>query len=103
MASTPGSRRNFFRFCDGVLCRVGSCAGHDRHASGDDFDGHVDDVQPLIMTERGSFTGGAAGNEEIDARFDLPCDQIAQRFFVDGAVLGERRDQSRTTASQLHA
>jgi hypothetical protein len=52
--------------------------------------------------ERRSFSSGTTGDEEIDARFDLPRDQIAQRVFVDSAVLRERCDQSRTTAAELH-
>ena len=53
-------------------------------------------------TESGRFSGSAAGNQEVNARFNLPRYQITQRIFVDRAVLGKRCDQSGTTASELH-
>src|SRR5208282_6232460 len=95
-------RGYFFRFGHSLVRRVGSGAGDDGHASGGDFNGYVDNAQPLIVGECGSFSRGAAGNQEVDARFDLPGDQVAQCVFVDSTVLRERCDQSGTTASQLH-
>ena len=102
MASTPGRDGNFFRFGHRLMRGIGSGPRDDGHTSGDDFDGQVDDAQPFIVSECGSLSGGAAGNQKIDARFDLPGDQIAQRSFIDRAVLGERRNQGSTTASELH-
>jgi hypothetical protein len=96
------ARRNFFGFGYGVVCGIRRRTRHDGDASGGDFDGDVNHAQPLVVSERGSFASSAAGNQEVDARFDLPGDQITKRSFIDSAVGGERRDQSCTTASELH-
>ncbi len=93
------ARRYFLSFGHCFLRRVGSCAGDDRNASGDDFDGHVDDAQPLVVRESRRFPGRAARNQEIDPGFHLPGDEIPQSGFIYSAVLGERRDESGTAAS----
>ncbi len=96
------ARGEFFRFFYRLVRRVRGCAGNDGDASGGDFDGRVDDVQPFVVRESRSLAGGAAGDEEIDARFDLPRDQIAQGGVVDGAVLMKRSDQSGAASTKLH-
>ena len=101
-AVDAGARGDFFRLLDGVVRGVGGRAGHDGDASGDDFDGGVDDVQPFVVGERGSLAGGAAGNQEINAGLDLPRDQIAQGSVVDGAVLMKRSYERSATSTELH-
>src|SRR5271154_1629780 len=54
------------------------------------------------MGECRSFSSGAAGNQEVNARFHLPGNQIAQSVFVDRTILRERCDESGATSSQLH-
>src|SRR5581483_4963933 len=81
---------------------IGGCSGDDRHPPGGDFDGGVDYVQPLVPRESRGFTGGAAGDQEIDAAFNLPRDEIAQGRVVEGAVLMKGSDESGATAMQLH-
>ena len=82
--------------------RVRGCAGDDGDASRDDFDGGVDNVQPFIMGQSRSLARGAARYKEVDARFYLPRDQIAQGGVVDGAVLMERSNQSGAASTELH-
>ena len=97
-----GARGDFFCLFDRVVRGVGGGAGDDGNASGCDFDGGVDHVEPFVVRESGSLAGGAAGNEEINAGFDLPCDQIAQGCVVDGAVLMKGSDEGGATATELH-
>jgi hypothetical protein len=92
----------FFGLFYGFVCSVGRSAGDDGDAASGDFDGCVDDVQPFVVRERGRFTGRAAGNEEIDARVDLPCDQVAQGRVVERAILMERSNQRSAAAAKLH-
>ena len=102
MALTPGRAAISLRLLDRIVRGVGSRAGDDGHASGRDFDRGVDYAQPFVVSERGSLAGGAAGHEKIDARFDLPRDQIAQGRVVDGAILMKRSDECSATATELH-
>ena len=95
-------RSDFFRFGHCFLRGVRGRAGHDGHASGGDFDGHVDHVQPFVVRERGRLAGGAARNQKVNSGFDLPCDQIAQSSFIHGAVGSKRRHEGSTTSSELH-
>ena len=97
-----GARGDLFRFLDGVVGGVGRRAGHDGDASGHDFDGGVDDVEPFVVGESGRLAGGAAGNQKINAGLDLPCDQIAQGCVVDGAILMKRSYECGATATELH-
>ena len=48
----------------------------------DDADG----TQPLVFFQCGGLASGTAGDEEVDAGFDLPVDQRTQGGLVDGAV-----------------
>src|ERR1700723_2832221 len=75
---------------------------HDGHASSDHFNRDVDDPQPLVMRQGGSFAGGAAGNQKVNPRLDLPCQQVAQGGFVDGTVLTEGSYQRCTTSAKLN-
>src|SRR5271166_426402 len=54
------------------------------------------------MRQSRSFAGCAAGNQKINPGFDLPCHQVAQGRFVDGAVLTERSYDSCTASAKLH-
>src|SRR5579872_3543242 len=92
----------FFGFGNGIVRGIGGCARHDRDASRGDFDGGVDDMQPFVVRESRSFAGGAAGNKEINAGFDLPGDEIAQGYVVDGAILMKGRYKSGATSTKLH-
>ena len=102
MALTPGRAASSLGFLDGFVRGVGRGSGDDGDASGYDFDGGVDDVQPFVVGERGRLAGGAAGNKKIDSRFDLPRDQIAQGCVVDGAILMKGSYEGGATATELH-
>ncbi len=54
------------------------------------------------MREGRRFAGGAAGNQEIDSRFDLPGHQVAQGRLVDGAVLTKGSYQRGAASTELH-
>ena len=102
MASTPGRAATSLAFSTASLRRVGSGSGHDGHASGHDFDGDVDDPQPLVVRKSRSLAGGAAGNQKINSGLDLPCHQVAQGGLVDGAVLTEGSYERCTASTKLH-
>ena len=97
-----GTSGDFLGFLHGFVRRVGRGSGNDRNAPRSDFDRGIDDVEPFVVGQRGRFASGAAGNEEINSRIDLPGDETAQARVVDGAVLMKRRDESGTAASELH-
>ncbi len=97
-----GARGDFFGFLDCVVRGVRRGSGDDGDASGGDFDGGVDHVEPFVVGERGRLAGGAAGNEKINAGLDLPRDQIAQGCVVDGAILMKRSYECGATATELH-
>src|ERR1700720_144788 len=54
------------------------------------------------MRQSRSFARSAAGNQKINSGLDLPCHQVAQGRFVDGAVLTERSYESGTASTKLH-
>src|SRR5580692_4024316 len=95
-------RRHLLGFLDSVTSRVGSSAGHDGHAPRHDFDGDIDNPQPLVMRQGRGFAGGPAGNQKIDSGLDLPRHQVAQRRLVDGAVLTKGSYESCTASAKLH-
>ena len=97
-----GAGGDFFGLLDRVVSGVGRRSGHDGDASGDNFDGGVDHIKPLVVSECGRFAGGAAGYKKIDAGLDLPRDQIAQSNIVDGAILMKGSYQCGATATELH-
>ena len=84
---------------DRILGRIRSGTGHNRYSPSRYFNRDIENLQPFIMRKRGRFAGGAAGDQKIDARFQLPRDQVAQGSLVDGAVLLEGSDQCRTAAT----
>ena len=53
----------------------------------------------LVVRQRRAFAGGADRHQAVGALGDLPVDQVAERFLVDGTVL-ERRDQRGERASK---
>src|SRR5581483_280111 len=54
------------------------------------------------MRQGWCLPGCAAGNKEVDARFDLPRNQVFKRLLVDRSILVERRDEGSTTSAKLH-
>ena len=48
-----GARRQFFGFLYGIVGRVRGGTGHDRHASGCDFDSGIDDMEPFVVGKVG--------------------------------------------------
>ena len=65
---------------------VAAGAGEDRDLALGDFEGELNDAEMLGMRERGAFPGGAAGDEEVDARVELALDERAESGFVERAV-----------------
>ena len=65
---------------------VAAGAGEDRNFALGDFESEFDDAEMFGVGERGAFTGGAAGDEEVDARVDLALDERAEGGFVERAV-----------------
>src|SRR3954467_15284148 len=59
-------------------------------------------MEPLVASESRSFTRCAARHQEIDARFDLPGDEVAQGSIVERSILTEGSDQGGATSVQLH-
>src|ERR1700691_3404307 len=81
---------------------MGSGARNNRHASRHDFDGDINNLQPLVVRQSGSFAGSAAGNQKINSGLDLPRHQVAQGGLVDGAVLTKGSYKCCTASSKLH-
>lgn len=54
------------------------------------------------MAESRRLASGPAGDQEIYARLDLPCHEVAQSSVINRAILMERCDQRGTTATELH-
>ncbi len=81
--------------------RIGTGAGHDRHAALGLVDAPFHDVLVFVVRERRALAGGADRNKPAGALFDLPVDQPPERFLVDGTVLergherGERASKAR--------
>ena len=65
---------------------VAAGAGEDGHLALGLFDRDLDDAEVLVAGERRALAGGAAGDQKIDARFDLAAHQPAQSRFVQRAV-----------------
>ena len=84
----------FGGFADGLGGGVGGCTGDDGDASGGDLDGDLDDLAPFVVREGGSFSGGSAGNQEVDSGFDLPGYERAQRFVIDRSISQGTESQS---------
>jgi hypothetical protein len=97
-----GACGDLFRLLDRVVRRVRSRSGDDGDASGHNFDRGIDHVQPFVVGERGRLAGGAARNQKINARLDLPRNQIAQGCVVDRTILMKRSYQCGATATELH-
>ena len=77
---------------DRFLGRIRAGAGHDRHPAARLIDAPFHHLLVLLVGQRRAFAGGADRNQPIGALGDLPIDQVAERFLIDGAVL-ERGDE----------
>jgi len=75
-------------------------AGKDRHTASDGLNRERDDAQPLGLSQRGGFAGGAAGDKKADAAGGLPVNQRGESGFVNAAVCTERRDQRGAAANR---
>ena len=62
-------------------------AGDDRHFAFCFLSHHADHAQILFVFQRGSFTGGSAGNQEINALVKLKLNQAPKRVNVQSAVI----------------
>ena len=72
---------------------VAARAGEHRHAAVGLFDDQLHDAQLVAMAQRRRFPRRPAGGEEVDAGVDLSSGQALDGGLVEGAVLGERRNQ----------
>ena len=79
---------------------VAAGARQDRHAAVGFVDEDLDNPQALGQRERRALTGGADGDEKVDARVDLPPAEPANRRFVEAAALGERGDERRAASGE---
>ena len=77
---------------DGLLGRIGTGAGHDRHPAPRLIDAPFHHLFVLVVGERRAFAGGADRHQAVGALGDLPIDQLTEGFLVDRAVL-ERGDE----------
>jgi hypothetical protein len=77
---------------DRFLGRVRTGAGNDRYAALGLVDAPLDHLVVLGVRERRAFAGGADRNKPARTLGDLPVDEAAKGFLVQGPVL-ERRDQ----------
>src|SRR6202044_2640798 len=82
-----------------LLGRVRAGARHDRYAAARLCDAPFDDALMFVMRQSWAFARGADGHETFGAFRDLPIDQVAKRFLVQGTVL-EWRDQRSKGASK---
>src|SRR5713226_601518 len=57
----------------------------------------------LLVSQRGTFTGGPAGNQKIDPRLNLTLDQPVKRPFVQRTIAPEWCDKGRARASKTCA
>ncbi len=79
---------------------VAAGAGQHRHTAVGFFDNQFNDAQLVAMAQRGRFPGRPAGREEVDAAVDLSSRQALDCRLVEGAVLGERRNQCSADARE---
>src|ERR1700761_8069429 len=87
------------RKIDRFLGRIGAGAGEHGYAAARLIDAPFNDLLVLVMRQCRAFAGGADGNEAVGALGDLPLDEVAERFLVDGTVL-ERGHQCGEGASK---
>ena len=66
------------------------------------FDGELDDAVGFLLGEGGGFAGGAAGDEEGDAVFDLGADVRGEGGLVERAVGVEGSDERGAAALECH-
>src|SRR5690349_18075560 len=74
-----------FQLCNqlnGVCCVIPTRSRQDWKATTSFLHRNLGDPNMLIMSERGTFTGGAARHKEIDACVNLAGDKSAQHAFV---------------------
>jgi len=77
-------------------------SGPDGYASGGSIDDNADGADPLRFVEGGGFSGGSAGDDEVDAGVDLPIYKAPESRLIDRAIRLERRNDSRTTTHCFH-
>src|ERR1700719_1053555 len=70
---------------------IAAGAREDGHFALGDFEGELDDAEMLGVRERGAFSGGAAGDEEVDACVELAGDERAEGLLVERAVSAKWR------------
>src|SRR5579885_3812866 len=64
------------------------------------FERDFDNAQALVSRERRALARCPARNQEINAGFDLPANQIAQGGIIQRHVPAKRSDQSRPATSK---
>ena len=77
---------------DRGLERIGAAAHHHRTALGAGFR-DLEDFNPFLDAQAGSFAGRPERDEEVDAGFDLPVHACCESIVVDAAVFLERGEQ----------
>ena len=80
---------------DRLLGGVRARAGHDRHPATRLIDAPFNHELVLLVRQRRAFAGGADRNQPIGALGDLPVDQGAEGFLIDGPVAewGDERSE----------
>jgi hypothetical protein len=82
----------FARQFDDFARVVAARAAQHRHAALGLIDRDLDNAQVFGAREGGAFAGGAAGDQEVDARIYLAAHQTPQGCFVERLVWVERSD-----------
>ena len=78
---------------NGVGGVVGARARDHRNAAVGALHAEAHNLLVLRVAQGGALAGGAAGNQRIDAGFNLPVDQAAVGFVIHFAACGEGGDQ----------
>jgi hypothetical protein len=82
---------------------VGPGAGHDFDSSGRMFAGDSNDPLVFIVSQRGTFAGGADRNNTVGAGCNVEIDQFAEHGFVERAVRGHWSDEGHGETGEFFA
>ena len=82
----------FTRQVDGVSGGVGAGVGDNGAAPAERVDGDPEELEPLVVAERGTLPGGAGDDQPIGTTLDEVLREFAEALEVDGPVAPERRD-----------
>jgi hypothetical protein len=77
-------------------------ASQNRHTAGRGFSHDADYPQPFLVVQSGRFSGGSAGNQEVNAVRNLPFHQLAERFLIEAAIAAKGSHECCTATAEGH-